>query len=198
MKAGGTYVPLDPAYPANRLAFILDDSKAAVTVTETGLTGRLPANGGLTVCLDAEEAEIARQAETDLPSTVGPEGLSHLIYTSGSTGRPKGVAVQHGSVSTLVQWSRAHYTDADLSGVLAGTSVCFDLSVWEFFVPLSFGGAVVMAENALALPSLAAADRITLINTVPSAAAELLRQIEQLHRRFDRRSEMLEGLASQQ
>jgi amino acid adenylation domain-containing protein/non-ribosomal peptide synthase protein (TIGR01720 family) len=176
LKAGGTYVPLDPEYPASRLAFILEDSAAAVVVTETSLLERLPAHAGQTVCLDADAARISVQADTDLKSAVDAECLSHLIYTSGSTGRPKGVAIQHLSVSTLLQWSRAHFSDADLSGVLASTSVCFDLSVWEFFVPLSWGGTVVLAGNALALPTLAAADRVTLINTVPSAIAELLRQ----------------------
>ena len=75
-----------------------------------------------------------------------------------------------------MQWSRAHYSDAELTGVLASTSVCFDLSVWELFVPLSWGGTVVLADNALALPTLPAADRVTLVNTVPSAITELVRQ----------------------
>jgi amino acid adenylation domain-containing protein len=176
MKAGGVYVPIDPEHPPDRLAFILTDCAAAVVVTERALRERLPAHGGQTVCLDVEEAEIARQPGTNPTSRVGADSLSHVIYTSGSTGQPKGVAVQHGSVSTLVQWSRVHYSDDDLSGVLAATSVCFDLSVWEFFVPLSWGGTVVLVGNVMALPTLAAADRVTLINTVPSAIAELLRQ----------------------
>jgi amino acid adenylation domain-containing protein len=175
LKAGGVYVPVDPEHPQDRLAFILADCAAAVAVTETALVDRLPAHGGQMVCLDAEQAAIAQQPGSDPESPVLAEALSHVIYTSGSTGRPKGVAIQHESVSTLVQWSRTHFSDADLSGVLAATSVCFDLSVWEFFVPLSCGGTVVVAGNVLALPTLAAADRVTLINTVPSAMAELVR-----------------------
>jgi polyketide synthase PksJ len=175
LKAGGVYVPIDPEHPPSRLAFILEQCAAAVVVTETALRERLPAHGGQTVCLDAEKPEIAKRSESNPTSLVGPRNLSHVIYTSGSTGQPKGVAIQHGSVSTLVQWSRQHYSDADLAGVLAATSVCFDLSVWEFFVPLSSGGTVVLAGNVLALPTLPAADRVTLINTVPSAMAELVR-----------------------
>jgi amino acid adenylation domain-containing protein len=175
LKAGGVYVPIDPEHPQDRLAFILADGAAAVVVTETALRDRLPAHSGQTVCLDADEAEIACQPGSDPESPLPAEGLSHVIYTSGSTGRPKGVAIPHGSVSTLVQWSREHYSDAELSGVLAATSVCFDLSVWELLVPLSWGGTVVLAGNVLALPTLAAADRVTLINTVPSAMAELVR-----------------------
>jgi amino acid adenylation domain-containing protein len=176
LKAGGTYVALDPDYPASRIAFVLEDSKAAVVLTETGLLERLPSYGGQTVCVDSEAERIAAQAETDLVSPIRSECLSHVIYTSGSTGRPKGVAIQHGSVSTLVQWSRAHYSNPDLAGVLASTSVCFDLSVWELLVPLSSGGTVVLVDHALAVPALAAAERVTLINTVPSAIDELLRQ----------------------
>jgi amino acid adenylation domain-containing protein len=145
-------------------------------LTETALLERLPADPGPIVCLDAVAAQVAAEAETDPVSAVDPDGLSHVIYTSGSTGRPKGVAVAHRSVATLVQWSRGHYTAADLAGVLASTSVCFDLSVWELFVTLSWGGTVVLVDNALALPTFRGAARVTLINTVPSAIAELLRQ----------------------
>jgi amino acid adenylation domain-containing protein/non-ribosomal peptide synthase protein (TIGR01720 family) len=176
LKSGGTYVGIDPEYPSGRIAFMIDDSKAIAMVTETSLRDRLPEHLGTTVYIDADADRIARCDDVDPVVPCAPDRLSHVIYTSGSTGVPKGVAIEHRSVATLVRWSRDHYTDADVSGVLAATSVCFDLSVWELFVPLSSGGTVVLADNALMLPTLPAADRVTLINTVPSAITALLRQ----------------------
>src|SRR5262249_28314431 len=76
----------------------------------------------------------------------------------------------------FVHWAQSVFTSRELAGVLFSTSVCFDLSVFEIFVTLASGGAVIVAENALALPALPARDRVTLVNTVPSAARELARQ----------------------
>ncbi|MEL6928913.1 MAG: amino acid adenylation domain-containing protein [Cyanobacteria bacterium J06600_6] len=104
-----------------------------------------------------------------------PNNLAYIIYTSGSTGKPKGVAITHKSAVTLCHWAKDTFSEAQLSGVLASTSICFDLSVFEIFVTLSCGGAIILAENALGLPSLNPAVPITLINIVPSAARELVR-----------------------
>src|SRR6185503_8922848 len=101
--------------------------------------------------------------------------LAYVIYTSGSTGQPKGVAIEHRSTVALLHWARSIFPPEDLSGVLAATSICFDLSIFELFVPLSWGGCVILARDALQLPDLAAANEVTLINTVPSAMAELVR-----------------------
>ncbi len=111
------------------------------------------------------------------PVAVTPGNLSHVIYTSGSTGRPKGVAIEHRAAAAFVRWALGAFSREELAGVLAATSVCFDLSVFELFAPLSAGGTVVLAANALALPELPAADAelVTLVNTVPSAMAELVR-----------------------
>ncbi|HEV2735721.1 MAG TPA: non-ribosomal peptide synthetase, partial [Longimicrobiaceae bacterium] len=98
-----------------------------------------------------------------------------LIYTSGSTGTPKGVVIEHRSAVAFLEWARGEFTAEEMAGVLASTSVCFDLSVFELFLPLAVGGTVVLAENATELPRLPARDRVTLVNTVPSAAAELVR-----------------------
>ena len=106
---------------------------------------------------------------------VPPGGLAYVIYTSGSTGRPKGVAITHRSAVALLRWAGELFSPAQLAGVLASTSITFDLSVFELFLPLSRGGTVIVAGNALALPTLPARDAVTLINTVPSAMAELLR-----------------------
>jgi amino acid adenylation domain-containing protein len=106
---------------------------------------------------------------------VSPGHLAYVIYTSGSTGRPKGVAIEHRSAVALMHWARETFSADELSGLLAATSVCFDLSVFEIFAPLSWGGRVILAENALELPTLPAAGEVRVLNTVPSAAAELVR-----------------------
>ncbi len=107
--------------------------------------------------------------------TPHPQSLAYIIYTSGSTGRPKGVALEHRGAVSLMHWARDVFSSEELSGVLAATSICFDLSVFELFVPLSWGGKVILAENALALAELPAKGEVTLLNTVPSAMRELLR-----------------------
>ncbi|HEX8355542.1 MAG TPA: condensation domain-containing protein, partial [Pyrinomonadaceae bacterium] len=108
-------------------------------------------------------------------SLVDPEQLAYVIYTSGSTGRPKGVAIAHRSASAFLRWARGLFEPGDWEGVLFSTSVCFDLSVFELFAPLSLGGRVVLVPDALALVSLDEDAGVTLVNTVPSALAELAR-----------------------
>ncbi|HVR96986.1 MAG TPA: amino acid adenylation domain-containing protein, partial [Thermoanaerobaculia bacterium] len=149
LKAGAAYLPLDPSYPESRTAFMSEDAGARL------ILDRLP--------------------ETSLqPYESTTSALAYLIYTSGSTGRPKGVAIEHAAAVRLIAWAGQAFSAGDLRGVLAATSVSFDLSVFEIFAPLSFGGTVILAENALALPDHPARDEVTLVNTVPSALAGLL------------------------
>jgi acyl-coenzyme A synthetase/AMP-(fatty) acid ligase/acyl carrier protein len=103
------------------------------------------------------------------------DSLAYILYTSGSTGRPKGVAIQQRSVIAFLHWARSVFGPDDLAGVLASTSFCFDLSIFELFVPLCWGGRIILAQDVLQLPTLAAAKEVRLINTVPSAMAELVR-----------------------
>jgi amino acid adenylation domain-containing protein len=169
LKAGGAYVPLDPGYPAARRAFLAADAGVSVVVTREALLPLLPGGRFAFVCLEQEAAW------QDLPAerTGLPGHLAYLIYTSGSTGRPKGVAIEHRSACALVRWAATVFPAADLSAVLASTSLNFDLSIFELFVPLSLGGRVVVVEDGLALPRQAG---VTLLNTVPAALAEVLRQ----------------------
>src|SRR6185369_7749327 len=175
LKAGGAYVPLDPEYPPERLAFMLADSSARLLLTQRRVRERLE-------WLAAQDLEVGVVDElesegvaADLPRAISAANLAYVIYTSGSTGRPKGVAITHHSASVLLRWSHELFTAAELAGVLCSTSVCFDLSIFELFAPLTAGGAVILAHNALELPELAAREQVTLINTVPSAMTELLR-----------------------
>jgi amino acid adenylation domain-containing protein len=172
LAAGGFYVPLDPAYPAARLAFLLSDSSAAVLVTTGALAPAAPAGAARTIRLDGPEAALPSPLSMQ---RARPANLAYLIYTSGSTGRPKAVAITHASASLLVRWAQGVFSEAERSAVLAATSIAFDLSVFEIFLPLSSGGTVILADNVLALAELPARAEVTLVNTVPSALAELLR-----------------------
>jgi len=175
LKAGGAYVPLDPAYPKERLAFMLEDTQAPVLLTQQRLIERMPEHTGRVVCLDADWSTIAQEFDENPISAVRPNNMAYVIYTSGSTGKPKGVAIEHHSPVALIYWARDVFAQEHAADVLASTSICFDLSVYELFVTLSWGGKIILAENALHLPRLAAANEVTLVNTVPSAITELLR-----------------------
>ena len=189
LKAGGAYLPLEPSYPQERLRFMVEDTHASISITEENLldlAGQLlssgdadtltEASGPVTVvCLERDHKDIARLPQTAPRATAVAGNMAYVIYTSGSTGTPKGVIINHSSAVIMAQWAREGSTPAQLAGVLASTSISFDLSVFELFAPLSTGGTVVLADNALQLPSLAASSEVTLINTVPSAMAELVR-----------------------
>jgi amino acid adenylation domain-containing protein len=175
LKAGGAYVPLDPTYPLQRLAAILEDAKAPVLITQQRLIDLFPQSAATTVSIDADWPDIAQESGENPAHITKPENLAYVLFTSGSTGRPKGVALEHRSAATFIQWAQSVFTPEEVAGTLFSTSICFDLSVFEMFVPLSMGGKVIMAENALFLPKLANPDQVTLINTVPSAIAELVR-----------------------
>lgn len=175
LKAGGAYVPLDPTYPQERLGFILEDAQISVLLTQSHLTQALPEHAAQTVCPEELATLLACFSTEDLATPVSAANLAYVIYTSGSTGRPKGVAIEHRNTAALIHWASKVYTTEELAGVLASTSICFDLSVFELFVTLCLGGSVILAENALQLPRLQAAERVTLVNTVPSAIAALLR-----------------------
>jgi amino acid adenylation domain-containing protein len=169
-KAGGAYVPLDPQYPTSRLEFMLDDAGIDVLLTDRACAPVFAKHAARLVFVDGDYAPMEAS-----PDTVQPRDLAYVIYTSGSTGKPKGVAITQANLSGLVDWARSFYAPDQLRGVLFSTSVCFDISVFEIFVPLACGAALVIAENALDLPRLPSASEVTLINTVPSVVPELLR-----------------------
>ncbi|MDZ8067339.1 MAG: amino acid adenylation domain-containing protein [Nostoc sp. DedQUE08] len=175
LKAGGAYVPIDPAYPPERIAFILEDAQAPVLLTTALLLEAMPQNKAKVVCLDTDWHLVAQQSQENLFSEVTTDNLAYVIYTSGSTGRPKGVMIKHASTVAMLDWANKTFAIEAMQGVLASTSICFDLSVFEVFVPLCCGGKVILIENALYLPTLPTAQNVTLINTVPSVISQLLR-----------------------
>lgn len=168
LKSGSAYVPLDPAYPQQRLEYILSDTRPVAVVTKQSVSSKLPRKAPLIV-LDAQRHEIEHEAATNLGRApdVSDSSLAYVIYTSGSTGQPKGVAIEHRNAVNLICW--AHDTlDAEMfEETLLSTSLNFDLSVYECFVPLACGGSVRVVENALSVVD--APGRVTLVNTVPSA-----------------------------
>lgn len=176
LKAGGAYVPLDPEYPQDRLSFMLEDAQVQVLLTQQQLLERLPEQKAHLVYLDTDAQEFTQANEIPFATEVKPSNLAYVLYTSGSTGRPKAVAIEHHSPVALVSWAQSVFTLEQVAGVLASTSICFDLSVFELFVTLSLGGKVILAQNALHLSTITTANQVTLINTVPSAIAELIRE----------------------
>ncbi|BAZ31917.1 amino acid adenylation domain-containing protein [Cylindrospermum sp. NIES-4074] len=175
LKAGAAYVPLDPAYPQQRLEFMLCDAAVPFLLTQTKLVEKLPKHKAHLVCLDTDWQIINRENPENPTINLKSTNLAYILYTSGSTGQPKGVAIEHTSTVNFINWALKTFNSQQLAGVLAATSICFDLSVFELFATLSCGGKVILAENILHLPTLKAAKDVTLINTVPSAIAELLK-----------------------
>jgi amino acid adenylation domain-containing protein/non-ribosomal peptide synthase protein (TIGR01720 family) len=174
LKAGGAYLPLDAEYPRERLEYMIEDAGVSVLLTQRELRERLPQQvSAQVVYLDSEELWASSVEEPQ--SSVNSGNLAYLLYTSGSTGRPKAVAVEHRSAVALLSWAQTVFDEEALDGVLASTSINFDLSVFELFVPLSRGGKVIVAANALQLGELAGREEVRLINTVPSAMRELVR-----------------------
>jgi amino acid adenylation domain-containing protein len=147
LKAGAGYVPLDPAYPAERLSYIVADANIEVVLTEARLLSTLPAGGLQTLCLDdgAAAATVGgRDAKHTLDRTAGAD-RAYVIYTSGSTGRPKGVQIPHRAlVNLLNSMSRRPGLSAS-DTLLAVTSLSFDIAALELFMPLLVGAQVVVA-----------------------------------------------------
>src|ERR1041385_5100638 len=180
LKAGGAYVPLDPAYPLERQRFMLEDSDPMVLLTQSHLASRFSELLATLPVLDLNNDEAQWKDLPDSnpsPDSIGltPNHMAYIIYTSGSTGVPKGVMIEHHSAVTLLQWAGEVYSRGELGGVLASTSICFDVSVYEIFVTLVNGGRILLVGNALELVNLPNKESVTLLSTVPSAMEELVR-----------------------
>ncbi len=177
LKSGAAYLPVDPGYPADRIAFMLAESGPAVVLATAEVAATARPGGVPVLVLDdpATAAALAAQDGENLPVAAGPQDLAYVIYTSGSTGRPKGVMVEHAGVVSLACWA-ADTFGAELSRVLASTSLSFDVSVFEIFGTLTAGGCLEVVPNLLALAERGTDGpwRGTLISAVPSALAQVL------------------------
>ncbi len=157
LKAGCAYVPLDPAYPADRLAWVLEDSRAAVLVTQSGVP--LPPGHGVRL-LVLDEVDLDAENAADPAPLTGPESLAYVIYTSGSTGRPKGVAVRQRGVVNFLESMAVRPGIVPEDTLLAVTTVSFDIAGLEIFLPLSVGARVELAERATVADGRLLAERI--------------------------------------
>jgi amino acid adenylation domain-containing protein/non-ribosomal peptide synthase protein (TIGR01720 family) len=181
LEAGGAWLPLDPAYPADRLMFMLDDSGARVLLIQEHLLPRVPAAGRSVVLLDGrwDAGENEEEPEEDLGGELTPDHLAYVIYTSGSTGRPKGVMVPHRGVVNRLRWAQQVYQLGPGDAVLQKASFSFDFSVWECFAPLSAGARLVLAEpgrqgDGAYLVRTLREHRVTFVHFVPSMLAAFL------------------------
>lgn len=142
LKAGGAYLPIDPAYPPERIAFMLDDAQPRVLITQASLAQRLSAAGREVLVLDRESPEIASQAADAFEDVGTIDNLAYVIYTSGSTGQPKGVEVTHRGLLNLTLWHQQAFavTAADRATQMASPG--FDAAVWELWPYLTAGASI--------------------------------------------------------
>ncbi|WP_346294331.1 amino acid adenylation domain-containing protein, partial [Sphaerothrix gracilis] len=149
LKAGAAYVPLDPNYPAERLAFMVADAKMTVLVTQQSLAASLAVQGTAVVCLDGDAAAIAQMSSAQIDSGVKPENLAYVIYTSGSTGHPKGVMVEHRALASFVTQAVAGYKIGPRERVLQFASISFDAAAEEIYPCLVAGGTLVLRTDEM-------------------------------------------------
>ncbi|MEU3461056.1 amino acid adenylation domain-containing protein [Streptomyces sp. NPDC006733] len=172
LKAGGAYLPLDPDYPAERLAYMLGDARPACVVTDSATRGALPAELALPVVL-VDRTDLSGYYATDPGRALTPQHPAYVIYTSGSTGRPKGVVVTHGAIDNRLRWMQGTYPLEAGDRILQKTPSGFDVSVWEFFWALRHGAALVVArpeghKDPAYLARVIAEERVTTVHFVPS------------------------------
>ena len=176
LKAGGAYLPLDPAYPKERLSYILRDSGVNVALSTTRHTEKLSGHEIQVVCLDIEALTISFESEENPAVEVTENNLAYMIYTSGSTGRPKGVLLQHRGLSNLVHAQAEGFGVDSSSRVLQFASASFDASVSEVFVTFAAGATLVLAPQTSLMPGeplarLLREKSITIVTLPPSALA---------------------------
>jgi len=169
LRAGAAYLPLDPTHPPERLARILAKAQPVAVLAEAALPGEAP-------LLPPVQWPAEGAAPEDGPS---PEDAAYVLYTSGSTGEPKGVVIGHRAILNRLEWMRAHYGFTSADRILQKTPITFDVSVWELFLPLITGAALVLAppgthRDPVALAAVLRRQRITTAHFVPSMLAAFL------------------------
>jgi len=179
LKAGGAYLPLDPAYPPERLAFVLDDAGVAVLLTESRMMGALARSSAEVICLDSDRSLIDSQDDFDPPRVCGEDDPAYVIYTSGSTGKPKGVVVTHANVRRLFESTHGWFNFDHRDVWTLFHSYAFDFSVWEMWGALLYGGRLVIvpyfvSREPQAFYELLVEQGVTVLNQTPSAFRNLM------------------------
>ena len=178
LKAGGTYVPLDPTYPSERISYMLENSQVPILLTQNYLKPTLPEYSGRAIALDSDWEVIATESEENPVSGVTPENLIYVIYTSGSTGKPKGAGVYHRGFTNLVNWFSTDFELTTDDRVLIISSFSFDLTQKNFYAPLIVGGQLHLLPSAHYDPQLVnqfvEQHKITCINCTPSVFYPLI------------------------
>lgn len=178
LKAGAAYVPLDPAYPAERLAFMLEDTQAAVLLTQAHLRDSLPPHPDI-LALDADWPGIGGESGDNFICGATPDDLAYVIYTSGSTGTPKGVPIAHRSACNNLRWRQDTFPLTADDRMLQTYSFSFDPSVWAFFWPLVTGARLVLPRqdghgDSGYLVETIARERISVLGFGPAMLGTLL------------------------
>ncbi|HEX6288077.1 MAG TPA: non-ribosomal peptide synthase/polyketide synthase, partial [Herpetosiphonaceae bacterium] len=181
LKAGAAYVPLDPAYPSERLRWLCEESQVALVLTQPHLRETLPPSDIPIVCLDGEWTAIAAYPSTDPHIPSHPDQVAYLLYTSGSTGTPKGILVAHRGVLNNLTWRQQTWPLSSADRVLLNFSISFDPSVWTIFWPLSVGAQLVLVPSEVRADSAAlvralAEQEISVFAASPSQHAALLQE----------------------
>jgi len=178
LKAGGAYLPLDPSYPEERLAFMLEDAKVQLLLTQQHFVERLPAHSAETIFVDSQWAELSSNNRENLSSHVTSQNLCYVIYTSGSTGRPKGVAIQHEGVCNMSEAQKRVFRVTSQSRILQFSTFGFDASVWEIFMALLNGATLCLESRQSLLPgpnlTRFLRDRAITIVTLPPSALSMM------------------------
>ena len=173
MMAGACYVALDARWPDERLALVLDNAAAAMVIADTQHVRRFDPTARPVVSVD--DADRDGDAGTGRLLGPDPRNIAYVLFTSGSTGAPKGVAIEQRNVAAFLRSARTAFSIEERAEVLAATPLCFDLSVFELFLPLVWGTTAVLADSVLELHAVAERSALTLVNTVPSVIEEVLR-----------------------
>ncbi|WP_297622018.1 non-ribosomal peptide synthetase [Nocardia sp.] len=192
VKAGGGYLPVDPDYPPERIAYLLADAEPVCVVTSPGTIPAIAAPSVEVGAGDLADLDGAPVTDADRAAPLRPDNLAYVIYTSGSTGRPKGVQIPHRNVMTLLANTQSQFGFDHRDVWTMFHSYAFDFSVWELWGPLLHGGTVIVVDHETSRSpeqflELLRTERVTVLSQTPSAFYQLAEA--------DRRASEAQGLA---